>query len=189
LPICSTLDVIRHSERLTSRRCSSTEISMRRALHCTGHLALAALNVTAAATGVSAHGAPGLPRAERAAEHAPVGTPPELRGTSWRWVGFTSPAEALTIAEPERYTLAFVEGDRVALRADCNRGSAPVSSSSPGVLGVGPMAMTRAMCPPGSLSGRFAHDVSRAVRYSIRGGELHLGLPTDSGVLRFVQGP
>jgi para-nitrobenzyl esterase len=162
---------------------------MRRALRCTGHLALAALNVTSAAAGASAQDAPRLPRAERVAEHAPVGTPPELRGTSWRWVGFTSPAETLTIAEPERYTLAFVEGDRVALRADCNRGSSSVTSSSPGVLGVGPMAMTRAMCPPGSLSDRFARDVSRVVRYSIRGGELHLELPTDSGVLRFAQEP
>src|SRR3712207_525246 len=163
---------------------------MRRALHRIRQLALAALNAAAAASGVSAaQDAPTLPRTERASETAPGNTPPELRGTSWRWVGVTSPVETLTVAEPERYTLAFTDGDRIALRADCNRGSAPVASPSPGALSVGPMAMTRALCPPGSLSDRFARDVSRAVRYAVRGGELHLELPTDSGVLRFTREP
>jgi para-nitrobenzyl esterase len=116
-------------------------------------------------------------------------TPAELRGTSWRWVGFTSPVESLTVDQPDRYTLAFIEGDRIALRADCNRGTGPVASPSSGALAIGQLAMTRAKCPPDSLSDRFANDVSRAVRFTIRGGELHLELPNDSGVLRFTKGP
>ncbi len=78
--------------------------------------------------------------------------------------------------QPDRYTVAFVEDDRVALRADCNRGTGPVASPSPGALAIGPLAMTRARCPPGSLSVRYARDVSRAARFAIRDGGLHLGL-------------
>ena len=38
--------------------------------------------------------------------------PPELARTTWGWVSLTTPEETLTIAEPERYTLRFSEGDR-----------------------------------------------------------------------------
>ena len=48
-----------------------------------------------------------------------------------------------------------------------------------------PIALTRAMCPPGSLSDRFAKDVGRATSYFVRDGELYLELPVDSGTLRF----
>ena len=125
---------------------------------------------------------------ERVAETA-SGPPSDLHGTSWRWVGFTSPAESLVVPEPERYTLAFIDGDQIAIRADCNRGTASVARPSPGALSVGPLAMTRALCPPGSLSSRFARDVSRAIRYAIRGGQLHVELPNDAGVLRFTREP
>ena len=49
------------------------------------------------------------------------------------------------------------------------------------------MALTRAMCPSGSLGDRFARDVARAVRWSIRGSELHLELPVDAGTLRLTR--
>jgi para-nitrobenzyl esterase len=113
--------------------------------------------------------------------------PSELRGTSWRWLGFTSSAESLVVDQPERYTLAFTEEGRIVLRADCNRGSGSVASPSSGALVIGALAMTRAKCPPDSLSERFARDVSRAVRYALRGGELHLELPDGSGVMRFTK--
>jgi para-nitrobenzyl esterase len=124
----------------------------------------------------------------QAPEPAGGSIPPELRGTAWRWVGVTSPPESFTVDQPDRYTLSFIEGDKVALRADCNRGIGSVASSSPGALAIGPLAMTRARCPPGSLSDRFARDVSRAIRFLIRGDELQLELPADAGVLRFVRG-
>lgn len=156
-------------------------------LHCIRQLALTALVGIIAASGVASPNELLPVQTERVAETASGGTPSELRGTSWQWVGFTSSAESLTVANPERYTLTFTD-DRVAIRADCNRGTTPVASPSPGALRIGPIAMTRALCPPGSLSNRFARDLSRTVHYSIRGGELHLELPSDSGVLRFRRG-
>ena len=60
--------------------------------------------------------------------------PPELARTTWRWVSLTTPEETLTIAEPERYTLRFSDGDRVAVRADCNRGAGSVVFPEPGAI-------------------------------------------------------
>jgi heat shock protein HslJ len=122
---------------------------------------------------------------ELVADTASSGTPAELRGTSWQWVGATSPGESFAVNEPDRYTLTFVEGDRISLRADCNRGAGPVAISSSGTLTIGPLATTRRKCPPGSLYQRFLEDVERAVRFAIHGDELHLELPTASGVLHF----
>jgi para-nitrobenzyl esterase len=151
--------------------------------------AAAVVLVVTALCGASAMDSAGPMAIERVADTTSGGTPAELRGTSWRWVGVTSPGESFAVDEPDRYTLTFVEGDRITLRADCNRGAGPVVISSPGVLTIGPLATTRAKCPPGSLSERFLQDVSRAVRFAIHGGELHLELPTASEVLRFAKEP
>jgi heat shock protein HslJ len=92
------------------------------------------------------------------------------------WVSLTTPEETLTIAEPERYTLRFSEGDRVALRADCNRGAGSVVFPEPGAIRFGVLAITRAMCPTGSFGDRFAREVVRAGRWAIQRGELRLEL-------------
>jgi heat shock protein HslJ len=99
------------------------------------------------------------------------------------------PEETLTIAEPERYTLRFSEGDRVALRADCNRGAGSVVFPEPGAIRFGVLAITRAMCPTGALGDRFAREVVRAGRWAIQRGELRLELSGDAGVLRFTRQP
>jgi para-nitrobenzyl esterase len=126
---------------------------------------------------------------ERVAETASGGMPAELRNTSWRWVDVTSHGDSFAVDQPDRYNLTFVDSDRITLRADCNRGAGPVAIPSPGAITVGPLATTRAKCPPGSLSERFLRDVSRAVRFAILGGELHLELPNASEVLRFTKEP
>lgn len=48
-----------------------------------------------------------------------------------------------------------------------------------------PIALSRAMCPKGSLSDRFAKEVGRATSYFLQDGDLFLELPVDSGTLRF----
>ena len=89
--------------------------------------------------------------------------PPELARTTWRWVSLATPEETLTIAEPERYTLRFSDGDRVALRADCNRGAGSVVFPEPGAIRFGALATTRAMCPPAGDPGakqRLSHALA-----------------------------
>jgi para-nitrobenzyl esterase len=119
----------------------------------------------------------------------PTAVPAELAGTTWRWTGSVSPVETVVVDAPERYTLAFLPEGRIALRADCNRANAGVTWPEPGTLRVGPMAMTRALCPPGSLSDRYVQDVGRAAGYAILDGALQLRLPDDGGTLRFMRDP
>ena len=80
-------------------------------------------------------------------------TPPELARTTWRWVSLTTPEETLTIAEPERYTLRFSDGDRVALRADCNHGAGSVASRRERCRAVGQDQGRRRA--PGHVAGRL----------------------------------
>jgi para-nitrobenzyl esterase len=115
--------------------------------------------------------------------------PPELAHTTWRWVSLTTAEETLTIAEPERYILRFLDGGRIALRADCNRGAGSVVFPEPGAIRFGALAITRAMCPPGSLGDRFAREVEHADRWAIQRGELRLELSGNAGVLRFARQP
>jgi heat shock protein HslJ len=103
----------------------------------------------------------------------------------WEWVSTTTPVEEVKVDHPDRYTLRLGSDGRLALKADCNRGAGGYAISGDRALNVKPIALTRAMCPPGSLSDRFAQDVGRATSYFLRDGDLYLELPVDSGTLRF----
>lgn len=125
--------------------------------------------------------APALARADA--------TSAALFGTRWQWVGRASAGDAMTIAEPARYTLEFLPEGRIALRADCNRGAGGLAFPAPGALRVGAIALTRAMCPPDSLSDRFVQEVSAAARWSLRDGQLWLERPDGAATLRFAPAP
>jgi para-nitrobenzyl esterase len=103
----------------------------------------------------------------------------------WEWVSTTTPVEEIKVDSPDRYTLRLGSDGRLALKADCNRGAGAYAVTGDRALTVKPIALTRAMCPPGSLSDRFAKDVGRATSYFVRDGDLYLELPVDSGTLRF----
>ncbi len=129
-------------------------------------------------------GVAAVPNLAQAAETAsPV--PPALAGV-WRWVSASNGGKRLSVATPDRYTLTFPEAGHIALKADCNRAAGGVTFGSGGTLKIGPMAMTRAMCPPGSLSDRFAQDVERSTHWSIEGGALLLTQPSGAATLRFL---
>lgn len=111
--------------------------------------------------------------------------PSDIVGVTWQWVSLTTPVEQVTVDAPDRYTVRF-EGDaRVTVRADCNRGGASYSVTADRRIAIKPIALTRMMCPEGSLSDRFAKEVGRASSCFQKDGELFLELPVDSGTLRF----
>ncbi|HVZ06319.1 META domain-containing protein [Rhodopila sp.] len=115
----------------------------------------------------------------------PPPVPAELAGI-WRWVGLDAPGKATRVSAPERYLLSFPEAGRIALKADCNRAAGGASFGENGALKVGVMAMTRAMCPPGSLGDQFAEDVSLVTHWSIKDGALLLELGDGKGTMRFL---
>ncbi len=115
--------------------------------------------------------------------------PTDVVDVTWQWVGLTTPVKQVTVDAPERYTVRFEGSGRVTVRADCNRGMSTYSVTADRGIAFKPIALTRAMCPPGSLSDRFAKELGRATLYFLKDGDLFLDLPVDSGTLRFRRQP
>ncbi len=84
-----------------------------------------------------------------------------------------------------RYTVLFQAGGKVAVQADCNRGSGSYALNG-SALSFGPLAMTRAMCPPGSRDGEFLAALSAVTGQAFRGNDLVLTLKSDSGSMLFT---
>lgn len=119
-----------------------------------------------------------------------------LAGTRWRLEKFESSDDAQGVsqpADPSKYGLEFKADGMLAMRLDCNRGTAQWTAvpSEPGrgTLSVSPGAMTRAMCPPGSWDTRIAQNIGDVQSYVIQGDRLHLALKLDSGIYTWVREP
>jgi heat shock protein HslJ len=129
-------------------------------------------------------GQPPAPYRERAEASDPT-LPSNVIGVTWEWVGLSTPVEQVKVHAPERYTIRFDREGRVAVRADCNRGSTSYTVSADRRIALGPIVLTRMMCPPGSQDARFVNEFGRVTSYFLKDGDLFLELPVDSGTLRF----
>jgi para-nitrobenzyl esterase len=110
-------------------------------------------------------------------------TAPKLDGTSWQLVKFQgSDDKTLTPDDRAKYTIAFGADGRVSARIDCNRGTGTWKSSGTNQLQFGPLASTRAMCPPGSLYDRIVKDWEFVRSYIFKNGHLFLALMADGGI-------
>jgi putative lipoprotein len=109
----------------------------------------------------------------------------ELAGTSWELVKFEGGDDKiLTPEDKSKYAVTF-EGDSVRVRVDCNRGHGTWKSSGPNQLEFGPMALTRAMCPPAPLTDRLPKDWEHVRSYVLHDGHLFLSLMADGGIYEF----
>jgi heat shock protein HslJ len=114
----------------------------------------------------------------------PVDVP--LTQTVWSWrETLTNDGRSIAPEAPERYTVEFSPGGALAVRADCNRGSGSYVLDG-SALRIGPIATTRAMCPPGSADAEFLAELARVSRQEFRGRELVLALGDGSGSMRFA---
>lgn len=103
--------------------------------------------------------------------------PAGLAGTGWELVQLREGGRALRVEDPSRYTMAFEAGEQVALRLDCNRVGAPAIVTpllTGGRIEIGPIATTRAACPPGSLDTRVAQGLTQAQRYRLDGDTMRI---------------
>jgi heat shock protein HslJ len=82
-------------------------------------------------------------------------------------------AVVLEPADPQRYTLALLADGSAAIRADCNRGVGRYELSG-ARLTFAPFALTRALCPEGSLDAAYVALLSDTVGYALEGGTLKL---------------
>jgi len=109
-----------------------------------------------------------------------------LGGTSWQRVKFHGGDDTtLTPDDKTKYTIAFGTDGHATVRIDCNRGRATWKSPGPNQLQLGPLAHTRAMCPPGSLHDRIVKHWAFVRSYVINDGHLFLSLTADGGIYEF----
>ena len=112
-----------------------------------------------------------------------------LAGTSWQLVAIQSMDDAqgtTRIADPARFTLHFGADGRASLQLDCNRGAgtfeAIPATDGRGSLRFGPIAATRALCPPPHIDERVARDLGYVRSYLFQDGKLFLSLMADGGI-------
>ena len=123
---------------------------------------------------------------EGRAQTPPATSSPGLEGTAWQLVKFQgSDDTTLTPDDKAKYTIEFGSGGQVTARIDCNRGRGTWKSAGSNQLELGPLALTRAMCPEGSLHDRIVKHWGYVRSYLIKDGHLFLSLMADGGTYEF----
>jgi para-nitrobenzyl esterase len=109
-----------------------------------------------------------------------------LFSTPWQMVKYQGGDDSVVKPDDRlKYTLAFDADGSVTVRLDCNRGRATWKSPGTNQLELGPLALTRAMCAPGSLHDRIIKHWPYVRSYVIRNGHLYLSLLADGGIYEF----
>ena len=104
----------------------------------------------------------------------------ELAGTIWQW-------QTDQLADTSNYTIEFLpEESVIAVQADCNRGRASYITFGTNGLQIDSPALTRAMCPPGSLDSVFLEQFVASSSYEIDGENLVLYPVVAPGIMNFT---
>jgi len=108
-----------------------------------------------------------------------------LSGTAWVLVEFQSMDDTTLKPDGARYSLTFRRDGSLQVQADCNRGRSNWHSLDNVTLELGPVALTRALCPHSALQDRFVRDLGYVRSYVLRDGNLYLSLMADGGIYAF----
>jgi heat shock protein HslJ len=117
------------------------------------------------------------------APSAAAGQATAIVGSTWEWAGYVDAVERYTVANPESYTITFLADGKYQVQADCNTGGGAYVLDGRN-LSIGPAAMTRMACPPGSQDSVFLAHLNAATRYLVAGGSLYLETGED-GMMKF----
>ena len=116
---------------------------------------------------------------------APAGS--DLLGKIWLWqyTAFNN-GKTIPVLAPASYTLQFLEGGKISIKADCNSGSGSYVVTNDVNLTIRVETMTKAACPAGSLSEEYVQELNDVGSYNIeRDGELVLALKSTGAGMRF----
>ena len=106
----------------------------------------------------------------------------------WHWERFEdtrSRSWDIIVADPHNYTLRLLPGGTFQVKADCNAGNGAYTAAGSSItLTLGPV--TRAACPPESLSKSYLSLLGDVVTYVLHEGKLFLNLKIDSGNMVFI---
>jgi heat shock protein HslJ len=110
----------------------------------------------------------------------------DITDKAWQWIEFTDPVNGTqAIPNPASYQVTFQPSGIVRINADCNRGAGQYQVDG-AAMQFTVQAMTRAMCPPGSLSNEFIQNLNAAAVWFVQDGDLYIDLFADSGTMRFA---
>lgn len=123
-------------------------------------------------------------------QQEPSGSGNPLAGTRWRLVEIQSMDDAVGTtrpADPAAFTMTLNADGTVNMQLDCNRANGtwtvePSADVQSGRFEFGPLATTRALCPPPRLDEQIAAQAQWIRGYLIRGGRLYLSLMADGGI-------
>ena len=129
------------------------------------------------------------PKAEGAAPAA-ASLPAALAGTEWRLVEIQSMDDSVGTrrpGDPAKFTMRLNDDNTVNMRLDCNRANGtwsvePGADPSSGRIAFGPLAATRALCPPPSLDEQMTAQAPYIRGYMLKDGRLSLTLVADGGI-------
>jgi heat shock protein HslJ len=111
---------------------------------------------------------------------------PKLVGTTWQLVKFQGgDGTALTPDDKSKYVIEFGATGQMTARIDCNRGRGTWKGTGASQLTLGPLALTRAKCPEGSLHDRIVKQWTSIRSFVIKDGHLFLSLMADGGIYEF----
>ncbi len=110
----------------------------------------------------------------------------DLAGTSWQWQQTAMNNDTMVTPDnAANYSLTFTAGGTVEVKADCNSGGGPYTATG-SALTIGPLATTRAACPPGSRSELYLAQLQSAATYLMHDGNLLIDLIADAGTMTFT---
>lgn len=113
-----------------------------------------------------------------------------LAGTEWRLVELQSMDDAIGTRRPPNpsvFTMRLEPDGNVRFRLDCNRATGSWTAEAgadpaSGRFTFGPLAGTRALCPPPSLDEQVLAQAPHVRSYLLKDGRLHLSLMADAGI-------
>jgi heat shock protein HslJ len=101
----------------------------------------------------------------------------------WQLQSMTRPdSGSVTVADPARFTLEFVDTRRLAARSDCNRAAGSYSMNG-STLSVGPMATTQAYCSSAPFDSQYLDLLGGDNQTAVTAASLVLSSPR--GTLQF----
>lgn len=109
----------------------------------------------------------------------------QIIGIVWQWVQtlYNDDRKAVP-ADPENYTVKFMEDGTLNVKADCNLKGGTYSAERKR-LSLKITHSTMAACPEDSLEDEFTRTLSAAVIYFIKDGDLYIDLKYDTGTMMF----
>jgi heat shock protein HslJ len=114
---------------------------------------------------------------------AAAGQATAIVGPTWEWAGYLDAVERYTVANPGSYAITFLPDGKYQVQADCNKGGGAYVLDGRNIS-IGPAAMTRMACPPGSQDSVFLAHLNAATRYFVAGGSLYIETGED-GMMKF----